>query len=295
MRTSTTYWLALSCLLAVFLTRAQNYSLHLADSLANAQQYNDAATAYERVYFFSKQPAQQIAALLARATCFKNMGRHYEAYNSLARINRFDLDDSMKCVANYQLALNLYLAGYFNDAEKYCARNYSLPVNSEEYKRSVLLHGLIYNQLNNYSTAAIKFNEYNNLLPISQNYKDSLRRFVSAAYQPKNLPKLKSLKKARRLSKCLPGAGLFYAGKPGKALANIGFQLLALGYTGANVYFANYVTAASAGLFMMRSFYTGGVNQLNEVVPKVNYRRAKKFNDAFREDYTNLLKKYHAY
>lgn len=278
-----------------FSIKAQPYSLQRADSLFGAQQYEAAATAYERVYFFSKQRSERIRALFGRAESFKSLNRYYDAYNSLTRVHRFDLDDSLKCAANYQLALNLYFSDYFADAEKYCAKNYSIPINSYEYKHSILLHGLVYNQLNNYSAAQQQFKEYADLLDISSAQKDSLKQFVQAYYQPKNLPHLKSLRKARRLSKCLPGAGLFYAGKPGKALANIGFQLVALGYTGANVYFANYITAASAGLFMMRSFYTGGVNQLNEVVPAVNYKRSKKFNDTFKDRYIYLLKTYHAY
>jgi hypothetical protein len=119
-------------------------------------------------------------------------------------------------------------------------------------------------------------------------------KFVSSYYAKKNIPKLKSLRKARRLSKCLPGAGLFYAGKPGKALLNIGFQLAALGYTGANVYFGNYITAATAGVFMIRSFYTGGVNQLNEVIPKRNYYKTRKFNDTFKSQFISKLKERHA-
>jgi len=287
--------LALKCLLVSFSIKGQDYSLRVADSLFRNNHYEIAATAYERVYFFSKNNNERTFALLARATCFKNLGRYYEAYNSLARVSHFELDDSLKCVANYQLALNLYLANYFSDAEKYCARNYSIPINSIEYKNSILLHGFIYNELNNYKYAAQKFNEYTALTNLSLKEKDSLSTFVDTYYRAKNLPKLKSLKKARRLSKVLPGAGLFYVGKPGKALANISFQLFALGYTGANVYFSNYVTAASAGLFLMRSFYTGGINQLNEVVPKVNYTRSRKFNDTFKNTYTNQLIHYGAF
>lgn len=294
MKINITYWLALSYLLAGFSIKGQNYSLTKADSLFRNQSYESAATAYERTYFFSIVKEERITALLGRASAFKNLGRHYEAYNSLARITNFDLEDSLKCSANYQLALNLYLANYFADAEKYCAKNLSIPINSTDYKNSLLLHGFIYNELNKYKNAAFKFQEYTNSTDLTQVQKDSVNAFVKNYYHEKNLPKLKSLRKARRLSKVLPGAGLFYAGKPGKALANIGFQLFAVGYTGANLYFSNYITAASAGLFLIRAFYTGGINQLNEVVPKVNYTRSQKFNDTFKSAYTNQLKKHGA-
>lgn len=265
-----------------------------ADSLFDLHSYEASATAYEKVFFFSQNTNEKVNALFRRADCFKILNRNYEAYKSLVRVLQFELNDSAKCAAQYELALNLFLAKYYHDADKFCARNRSLPVNTEEYKRSLLLHGLILNELNDYSAASLKFTEYNASGIFLPAQKDSLNDLVSVQYRKKNLPKLKSLRKARRLSKCLPGAGLFYAGKPGKAILNISLQLMAVAYTAGNAYFGNYVTAASAGLFMVRSFYSGGVNQLNEVVPKVNYKRSRKFNDEFRKVYLKQIKKYHA-
>lgn len=286
--------MALSCLLASSLTKAQNYATKVADSIFALGQYEVAATAYERIYFFSKDENDKIQALLHRATCFKNIGLHYEAYRSLVRIEKYELEDSLKCVCYYELALNLYLSSYFSDAEKYCAKAAAIPINSKEYKNTVLLHGLVLNELNNYSQANIQLQDYCNIVNVSGATRDTLSHFIKSYYSKNNIPKLKSLKKARQLSKFLPGAGLFYAGKPGKALVNIGFQLVAVGYTAANIYVANYITAASAGLFMIRSFYTGGVNQLNEVIPKKNYYKTRKFNDNFKSIFIKKLNYYNA-
>ncbi|MCW3076265.1 MAG: hypothetical protein JWO32_874 [Bacteroidetes bacterium] len=286
--------MALSCLLVNSSTKAQSRSAFEADSVFALGQYEEAATAYERVFFFTKNIDKKIQALLNRANCFKKLGLNYEAYRSLVRIENFELNDSIRCVSYYELALNLYLSSYFNDAEKYCAKAASIPINSKEYKNAVLLHALVLNELNNYSQARLKLQDYCVGANVQVNARDSLSNFVNRYYSKDNIPKLKSLKKARRLSKCLPGAGLFYAGKPGKAFANIGFQLLAVGYTAANIYVTNYITAASAGLFMMRSFYTGGVNQLNEVIPKRNYEKTRKFNDNFKSAFIKKLNDYNA-
>jgi tetratricopeptide (TPR) repeat protein len=283
--------LALSFQLISFLTKAQSYSVTQADSLYNTNNFKLAATCYERVYFFSKNKEEKIYSLLARANCFKNLKEHYEAYNSLIRALNYDLNDSIKCAINYELALNLYLSNYYADADKFCAKNYSLPINSTEYKNSILLHGFILNELNNYKLAAEKFQEYNNLISANSELKDSLNNMVANYYIIKNQPKLKSLKKAIKLSKFIPGAGLFYVGEPAKALANIGLQLFALGYIGANIYFTNYITAASVGVFLIKSFYTGGVNQLNDIVPNKNYVKSRKFNDNFKTQYLYTLNK----
>jgi hypothetical protein len=65
---------------------------------------------------------------------------------------------------------------------------------------------------------------------------------------------------------------------------------LAVGYTGINVYLGNYITAATAGIHVIRLFYTGGVNQLNEIVPLQNYKRSRKFNDEFKNAFIKELK-----
>lgn len=284
--------MALSFQLVSFLTKAQSYSITKADSLFKCNNFELAATDYERIYFFSKNTDEKIKSLIARADCFKNLKLHYEAYNSLVRVLNFDLDDSLKCAVNYQLALNLYLSNYFTDAEKFCLKNYSLPINSVEYKNSILIHGFILNELNKYNLAAEKFQEYNNLSTASAEQKDSLNNMVANYFVSKNQPKLKSLKKAIRLSKFLPGAGLFYVGEPGKAFANIGLQLFAAGYIGVNVYYTNYITAATVGVFLIKSFYTGGVNQLNDIVPSKNYVKSRKYNDSFNAQYLLKLNKY---
>ncbi len=292
MKTNIIFWLALSFQLVSFLTKGQSYSIAKADSLLETNKFELAATHYERIYFFSTNNDEKISALIARSNCLKNINQHYEAYNSLVRVLQFDLDDSLKCHVNYQLALNLYLSNYFTDAEKYCSKNYALPINTIDYRNSLLMHGLILNELNNYKAAADKFVEYNQLSNASEIQKDSLNKIVADYYAIEKQPHLKSLKKAIRLSKFIPGAGLFYAGEPGKALANITLQLVAVGYIGANVYFTNYITAATVGVFLIKSFYTGGINQLNDIVPSKNYIKSRKYNDNFKSQYLHTLMKY---
>lgn len=284
--------MALSFQLVSFLTKAQRYSITSADSLFKTNNFETAATCYERVYFFSKNIDEKINSLIGRSYCLKNLGRYYDAYNSLVRATNYDLNDSLKCSINYQLALNLYLSNYNNDAEKYCSKNYSLPINTQDYKNSILLHGFVFNELNNYKFAKEKFIEFNSIITTDSIQKDTLNNLVINYYTTKKLPHLKSLKKAIKLSKFLPGAGLFYAGEPGKAFANIGLQLFAIGFTGVNAYFTNYITAATAGVFLIKSFYTGGINQLNDIIPQKNFYKSRKYNDTFKFQYLHLLKNY---
>ena len=292
MRTNTIYWLVLKFLLISFFSKAQLFSLKRADSLFENKAYVLAATEYERCYFFIKNDSVRFSMVLKRANCFKANGEYFEAYKNLFRLLNNDLlTDSSRASLWYECALNLYLSNYFNDAENYCLKIAGLPVTNKFTVNSNLLYGLILNEKNDYFQANYKFSDYIEQSNFDPEKKQKLKTLVSTSYKKENYPKLKSLRKARRLSKVLPGAGLFYAGKPGKALTNITLQLMAVGYTGLNVYLGNYITSATAGIHLIRLFYTGGVNQLNEVVPLQNYKRSRKFNDDFKNTFIKELKK----
>ena len=292
MKTNISYWLVLKFLLISFFSKAQLFSIKKADSLFENKAYSLAATEYERCYFFIKNDTVRFNMVLKRANCFKAKGEYFEAYKNLFRLlNNNLLSDSSRVNLYYECALNLYLSKYFNDAETYCLKIASLPLTNKQTVNAFLLHGLILNEKNDYFQANYKFTDFVNQSDFSLAKKDSLKKIISESYKKENYPKLKSLKKARRLSKLIPGAGLFYAGKPSKALTNITLQLVAAGYTGINIYLGNYITAATAGVHLMRLFYTGGVNQLNEVVPSQNYKRSRKFNDNFKNTFIKELKR----
>ena len=292
MKTNITYWLVLKFLLISFFSKAQLFSIKKADSLFENKAYSLAATEYERCYFFIKNDTVRFNMVLKRANCFKAKGEYFEAYKNLFRLlNNNLLSDSSRVNLYYECALNLYLSKYFNDAETYCLKIASLPLTNKQTVNAFLLHGLILNEKNDYFQANYKFTDFVNQSDFSLAKKDSLKKIISESYKKENYPKLKSLKKARRLSKLIPGAGLFYAGKPSKALTNITLQLVAAGYTGINIYLGNYITAATAGVHLMRLFYTGGVNQLNEVVPSQNYKRSRRFNDNFKNTFIKELKR----
>ncbi len=278
MKTKQIYWLALACLLRSFSINAQNYATAFADSLFNTQVFETAALEYEKCIFFNNNDSVRDYAIKQRAYCFKSIGNYYEAYKNFNRLNIEKYNDSLKCYYNYEMGLMLYLENYFLDADKVLQRNFNLNVSSQEYKNSIVLHVLVLNELNKYNEAK------NKLVLFANNYattsvKDSILFIANNYYTKNNYPKLKSLNKARKLSKFLPGSGLFYIGKPGRALGNIGFLLGSAAYTGLNIYFGNYLTSATAGFHLMRLFYTGGVNQLNDLVPLINYKRSRAFND----------------
>lgn len=273
--------MALICLFGSFSTEAQNYPVHIADSLFHANQFEEAALEYEKCVFKNKDLSIKEYALIQRAYCFKNIGKYYEAYQNFQRLDIDNYSDSLKCVYNYQIGLMLYLSNYFYDADTYLQRNFNLPISTLEYKKSLILNVLVLNELYKYSEARNKLSVYAN------NYteapiKDSIISILDTDYSNEKIPKIKSLQKARKLSKFLPGAGLFYIGKSGRALGNITLLLASASYTALNIFCGNYFTSATAGVHLIRLFYTGGINQINDLVPIVNYNHTRIFNDKIK-------------
>lgn len=273
--------LAFVFLFRTTLINAQNPLFAFADSLFAASRYTEAAFEYEKIAFYNSTDSIRNYAYIKRAQSFKATEKYYEAFQNYSRVNLNSYNDSIKCSINYQTGLMLYLSNFFTDANNYLQRNFNLNTSTVEYKHSILLHVLVLNELQRYNEAKNKLSVY------STNYanaaqKDSISYLLINYYEKNSLPQLLSLKKARRLSKFLPSAGLFYIGKPGRALANFGFLLASLGYTGINAYAGNYITSATAGVHMVRLFYIGGLNQLNELVPAINIKRSKTFNESVK-------------
>jgi tetratricopeptide (TPR) repeat protein len=273
--------LAFICRFGSFSIEAQNYPVHIADSLFHAYHYEAAALEYEKCIFKNKDFSINEYALMQRAYCFKNIGKYYEAYQNFQRLDIDNYNDSLKCVYNFQIGLMLYLSNYFYDADTYLQRNFNLPINTLEYQNSILLNVLVLNELCKYSEARNKLSVYatNNT---KASLKDSAISIINTYYSYDAIPKIKSLNKARKLSKILPGAGLFYIGKSGRAFGNITLLLAAATYTGLNIFYGNYFTAATAGIHLIRLFYTGGINQLNDIVPIINNTHTRIFNDKIK-------------
>ncbi|HWY37239.1 MAG TPA: hypothetical protein VNY73_01680 [Bacteroidia bacterium] len=285
MKTKAIYWWLCAYLCAGFLNSAVADS-RTADSLFANKQYKDACIEYEKEIFLSRNDSIQNFYLLKKAVCQKLLGTFNSEERTLARINVSKCTDSVTCVVYYERALCNYMLANFTKANDLLERAFSLPVSTAEYDACLLLHGFVLNELYKYEAAKNKFTAYYKTGRNSESLKAV--SFIDSIYATKNIPHLKSLKKARRMSFFLPGAGLFYAKKPGRAITNITLLLGSATFTGYNIFIGNYITAAIAGVYFMKYFYTGGINQLNDEIPRYNYRKTRTFNDSVKHRLTAL-------
>lgn len=286
MKTKITYWCLCVCLCISFLSKASS-GIESADSLFAGKQYQDASLEYEKAIFACGNDTVKNFYIFKKSLCQKLSGNFNAEIKTLLRVNLSTCSDSLACVVYYESALANYVLANFKRSTELLERAHSLPINTNEYNSCLLLHGFVLNELNNYSQAKAKFTEY---FKNSTGIKSEKSLFlIDSLYSAKHIPKLKSLKKARRMSLILPSSGLFYAGKPGRAITNITLLLSAAAYTSYNVFITNYYTAISSGFYFMRYFYTGGVNQLNDEIPKYNYKKTRKFNNEVKYKLINNI------
>jgi hypothetical protein len=278
----TVKWIITLCWICIF--RCAGYSTEplfaKADSLKALGKLELAAVEYERCTFLSADGLVRAAALLSKADCYTLQHNYKQASMILLRLNYAGLPDSLAALARYRTALCFYLDGEFESAAAQLQQAEYFIADERLKYNLFFLQILVLNEQANWTKAKEKY-----LLWISKNDRltvsqiDSLTRTVEALYQAENLPKLKNVEKAARLSTFLPGTGHLYAGYFWEGAANVAFQLAGLGFAAYNIYTGYYVTGAVIGLGFFQRFYGGGIKRAEFLANKKNYLRTRKFNE----------------
>ena len=295
MRYITTLWWACMCLLTVFSTSAYSQAREAADSLFVLQQYDYASLQYERAIYERADDAQFLAlTLLKKTECLKAQQKFEQIGSLLARVDLSTVSDSLKQEIYFQKALGYYLSDKLDVAEKNILPVFNLETyNDKTHLNSVLLYSFILDEQEKWSQAHQVLNEY-----ISQNQeilpgdKINLQAQIDSLYHPSNYPKLKSIRKAKTLSLIFPGLGQAYNGNYGKGFLNFLLTGGSAGFAVYNVLQANYITAATAGVYLFLYFYFGGANQSGYIVPSKNYIKKKNYNDQLKQEISTLFTPY---
>ena len=116
---------------------------------------------------------------------------------------------------------------------------------------------------------------------IDEAKKAELTEEINAVYSTKNIPKEKSLKKARVLSTLFPGAGQTYLGKVGRGALNLSLVALSGVFVYANILQEVYLAAAS-GVYLTEAFYIGNINQNTRICKIRNDKKSISANNNIR-------------
>ena len=274
-------------LLTVFSTKALTQTLESADSLFAIQQFDQASLMYERaIYEHPGDPYFLATTLLTKTNCLKAQQKFEQIGSLLSRIDLSVLSDSLKQEIYFQKALGYYLSDNFELAEKNILPSFNLEsFHTNTQLNSVLLYTFILDELGKWNQAHQVMSDYiqNNKIFTTEN-KLVLKQTLDSIYEPSRQPTLRSIKKAKTLSLIFPGLGQAYNGDYKKGILNLLLTGGSATFGVYNVLQANYITAATAGVYLFLYFYLGGANQSSYNVPTKNYIKKRKYNDQLKSE-----------
>ena len=268
-------------LCVAFLTDAQSLSMSIADSFLQKQQYFEAGVFYEKVLFESSNDEIRFLAATKKIECLKQQQKFEGVIEFVNQNYHSTLTSGQKCTLKYEQMICSYLSANFENA--------------------ISLSALIEGEWPDYDGIAtvslLKILSLNELQQWRQ--ADSLSRIFIAKYTTadtagsnlySHLPKLKNEKKAQTLSTLLPGAGLFYAGKPLEGITSILLQSVAA-YFGIISYNQKYYLSAwLVGLGLFGSFHNGSVRRSEILVKQYNRKEVIRFNEKVKNELINMLR-----
>lgn len=248
------------------------------DSLFNARQYQLAGIAYDYVAYQSTSNSLRTQALLRKADCYLARQDFAGAEQCLSRLMYYELSDSLQYEARYKSALAAYLNASFEAAESQILQARAFIADSMLVMQAMPLYALILNESGRWTEARQVLIDYVQARNIRTEEKQQLLAEIENLYTPKNIPRLKNMEKANRLSTFLPGTGQIYAGYWGEGILNVSLQAVGLGITVLGIWNKYYFTGAFLGFSFFQKFYMGGINRTAFLVNKRNYQLKQQFN-----------------
>lgn len=263
-----------------FSSNKQQQLFFKADSLFQKKEYQLAGIEYDRIAYLAPTNELRVISLIKKADCYLLRNNFLVAETCLLRIAYYDINDSLQYAARMATATAAYLNSNFDLAESQIIQIKNFVSDTSLYTKSLPLYALILNESNRWEEAQQTLLQYiNSNQLISATQKSTLINEVNTFYTKKNIPKLKSVEKAKNLSTLLPGTGQLYLGYVGEGIANVSFQLIGLGFTGLCIWQKYYVTGALVGFSFFQKFYAGGITRTVFLANKRNYKVKRKFND----------------
>ncbi|HOS47341.1 MAG TPA: hypothetical protein PLG57_01835 [Bacteroidia bacterium] len=278
-----TLWLVFIFLSTSCFSSESDSLFAFADQLYQQKQYSDAGIAYERIAFENTGKEELVCiALLKKSACLKAMQKYEPINIVLQRCNLNAINDSLKARVYFERALSCYLSNNFDQSKKLLQPLLSLNVTPEQDKAAAFLYSLTLNELRDWEGSKMNLLQYIRRIPgADEAKKAALTSEINEIYSKNNIPRLKSLKKARLLSAILPGMGQAYLGKAGRGALNLSLIALSGVFVYANIINEIYVAAAS-GVYLTEAFYVGNINQNKRISRLRNDKKSDSANNQIR-------------
>lgn len=261
------------------------------DSLYVAGQFFEASIEYERLIFYSETPADINYFKYKKALCYKKLRDFNRALEELQSIYLPNASDSLFLRVYYQQSLCYYLNGEPSKAiwkvDEYLNRN------NDTISASLFLPVkiLCLNETLNWLEAKKCFNEFIQLKNFDQEKKLVLQNIINDLYNRKNLPHIRSAKKAENWSRFIPGSGQIYAGRTAEGLVNFLLNASLLTFSAYQVLNGFYITGYLAGLGFFNKTYQGGIKRSGILANQKNKEIMVRFNSRINETIRSTFEK----
>jgi len=273
-------------LLFVFLNKFSAYSIndtlqlkHIADSLFYSKNYYHAAIYYQKLEFFLQSESLKNEARLLAANSYKLNKNYNVAISHLNSIILNEASDSLIFKVKYQSALMSYLNGNLTVADSYLTQLNYLIKDSSFILSSLLLHAFVLNEQYKWAKAKEKLELLNKHLFISDTLKyNQIKQLLDSSYDIKNIPKLKNVDKAVKMSTFFPGLGQCYVKNYAEGITSFLALTVIAGGMVVGIFYQYYFTAIFTGNLLIAKFYLGGIKRAEFLAEMYNYKLSKGYN-----------------
>jgi len=253
-------------------------SVSKGDSLYALGQYFEASIEYERMIFNAEIKTDLYYFKYKKALCYKQLKEFDRALDELQPIYFPNTNDSLFQRVYYEQSLLFYLIGeptkalwkideYFHRSDDTASYQIFMPV------RLLCLNETL--RWNEAKECFLRLIQMQNFMPEKE---AEMKNLVNNLYEKKNLPHIKSIKKAENLSRFMPGSGQIYAGKTGEGIANFLINASILAFSANQVYNGFYITGYLAGLGFFNKTYQGGIKRSGILASQKNEELIVNFN-----------------
>ncbi len=235
---------------------------------SSAQDLETLAVAYERIIYDGADLVSTNEALLAKADCYRRLGRYGEASGALARVRLFALTPEERTSVLYQQELCYFLDGDFIQAAALVDEV------GDGSADALLLHALVLAYGGEYDKSelfAARYISYDGPSPRLQALLDLY------ATHPRKRDAASSM-----VLSFFPPLGHFYNGEVSEGLLSGGLNLAALAFTVANCVGGYWVTGLLGGGIALNYTLMGNHERTAALVEKHNNNDPILFGDRVR-------------
>ncbi len=248
------------------------------DSLYASGQYFEASIEYERMIFKAESQANLYYFKYKKALCYKQLKNFNRALDELQSIYLPNSSDSLFQRVCYQQSLCFYLDGEPTKALWKIDEYFHRSADSASFRLFMPVKILCLNETMQWNEAKECFMRFIQMQNFKPEKEAEMQQVVNNIYKKKNLPHIKSIKKAENWSRFLPGSGQIYAGKTGEGIVNFLINASILAFSANQAYNGFYITGYLAGLGFFNKTYHGGIKRSGILASQKNKELIVNFN-----------------